>query len=121
MIAAVLTMVAKDLALLWRDRTGLLLIFVLPLVVAAPLGTIYSGGVNAVPPLTLLALDQDDTKASRDFLAALGLAGGVRLTKAANAAQGEATVRAGRAAAMLVLRLGFAQATCWSRRAPDTP
>jgi len=107
LIRAIPLIAAKDLVLLLRDRTALFWIFVLPVLVAIPLGSVFSGGLHALAPLAIQTLDQDDTAASRALLATLEATPGLKLSRAASVDAGDAEVRARRAAAVLVLRSGL--------------
>ncbi|MBL8704259.1 MAG: ABC transporter permease [Rhodospirillales bacterium] len=117
MIRAIPTIAAKDLVLLLRDRTALFWIFVLPVLVAIPLGAVFSGGLHALAPLAVQVLDQDDTAASRALLATLEATPGVKLARAASVDAGDAEVRLRRAASVLVLRPGLERAM--SARGPS--
>ena len=73
----------KDLALAVRDRTGLLLGFLLPIVLVGAFGFIFKvsfgkegGGMDRA---TLWVADEDGTDASRAFIAALREAATIRL------------------------------------------
>lgn len=67
----------KDLRLFFRDRTALLLTFLLPLVLGAVFGTAMGGmggsdgGGGSAARVDLAIEDLDDTEASRDLIAAL--------------------------------------------------
>jgi len=114
-IGAVVTVARKDLALLLGDRAALFCILVLPLLVAAPLGAVFAGGMLALAPLSIQAIDEDRTDASRAFFVTLESTPGVRVARAASLEAGRAAVRRGRAAAMLVARPGL-EAALASRR-----
>ena len=121
MIRAIPIIAAKDLVLLLRDRTALFWIFVLPVLVAIPLGAIFGGGLHALAPLAVQVLDQDDTAASRAFLTSLETTSALKLSRATSVDAGDAEVRARRAASVLVLRPGLERAL--SARGPmaDAP
>ncbi len=110
MIRAIPIIAAKDLVLLLRDRTALFWIFVLPVLVAIPLGAVFSGGLHALAPLAIQVLDQDDTAASRALLTTLESTPGLKLSRAASVDAGDAEVRSRRAASVLVLRPGLERA-----------
>lgn len=110
MIRAILLIAAKDLLLVLRDRAALFWLFVLPVLVAIPLGAVFSGGLHALAPLSVGLLDQDDTAASRALATTLEATPGLKLARAASVEVGDAEVRARRAAALLVLRPGLERA-----------
>lgn len=121
MIRAIPIVAAKDLVLLLRDRTALFWIFVLPVLVAIPLGAVFSGGLHALAPLAVQVLDQDDTAASRALLATLESTPALKLTRAASVDAGDAEVRSRRSASVLVLRPGLERALSARGPTADAP
>ena len=107
---AIATLAGKDLALLWRDRAALFWVFLFPIAVAILFGTMFGGGAKGTAALPLMALDRDNTQASRAFLKSLEKSPAVKLEMAKAAEAGEAAVRRGQVVALLVLRPGLEKA-----------
>lgn len=117
----------KDLALAVRDRTGLLLGFLLPIVLVGAFGFIFKvsfgkegGGMDRA---TLWVADEDGTDASRAFIAALREAATIRLRPAADDEPASrdalrAKVEGGDAHHALVIEKGFAEALAGERFPP---
>lgn len=103
MIRAVAILAGKDFALLWRDRPALFWTFVFPVLVAVVIGAMF-GGAPAPALVPVQVLDQGDAGRAR----MLDELPGIQAVRAENEQAGEAAVRAGRAAALVVLRPGGA-------------
>ncbi|MBK6941866.1 MAG: ABC transporter permease [Planctomycetes bacterium] len=117
----------KDLLLALRDRTGLLLGFLLPIVLVGAFGFIFKvsfgqdgGGMDRA---TLWVADEDGTDASRAFVAALRDAATIRLRpepgdEPATADALRTKVEAGDAHHALIVEKGFAEALTAERFPP---
>ncbi|MCC7049836.1 MAG: ABC transporter permease [Alphaproteobacteria bacterium] len=103
MIRAVAILAGKDFALLWRDRPALFWTVVFPVLVAVGVGAMF-GGAPATALIPVQVLDLGDAGRAR----MLDELPGVRAVRAESEPAGEAAVRAGRAAALVVLRPGEA-------------
>ncbi len=82
-----LAIARKDLRVYFRDRTGMALGFLLPLVLVAVFGfmmKLFVGQGDAFSRATLWVTDQDRSDASRDFLAALRQAETLKVRPAAD-------------------------------------
>lgn len=97
---AILTIAAKDLRLLARNRGHLVFTFVWPLVTALFFGTIFGGNGDDSGKIPVLLVDEDASEGSAALLAAVGRLSGV---------DAKATVE-GRAAALGAVRRGDATA-----------
>ncbi|MGK0263621.1 MAG: ABC-2 type transport system permease protein, partial [Planctomycetota bacterium] len=72
--SAAVLIARKDLNLYRRDRTGLLLGLLLPIVLVAVFGSVMKfafGGEGGMPRVTIWVCDEDDSAASQKFVAAL--------------------------------------------------
>jgi ABC-2 type transport system permease protein len=72
--SAAVLIARKDLNLYRRDRTGLLLGLLLPILLVAVFGSVMKfafGGEGGIPRVTIWVCDEDDTAASQKFIAAL--------------------------------------------------
>ena len=69
--SAALAIARKDLSLYLRDRTGLLLGLLLPVVLVAVFGSVMKlafGGEGGMPTVTLWVADDDNSAASKRFI-----------------------------------------------------
>jgi len=84
-MSAILAITRKDLKLMVRDKLGLFWILGFPLIYALFFGSIFSGvgggggGGNGSGGMTVLAVDEDASEASREFLKALDESSAVTL------------------------------------------
>ena len=82
-LAAAWLLAKKDLALFARDRTAMLLTFLLPIVLGTIFGTAMAGmsggGGGAAPTVELAVEDRDQSEASRALIAALERAKGLEV------------------------------------------
>jgi ABC-2 type transport system permease protein len=112
---AIWDLAVKDLLLLSRDKFGLFWVAVFPLMFALFFGAI-TGGTPGASPLRVAVVDDDQTDASRAFVALLEKSpaltvvrstgdGGPPLTRE----EARASVLKGKQAAYVVLKQGFAQ------------
>ncbi|MGK0204808.1 MAG: hypothetical protein ACI9S9_003894, partial [Planctomycetota bacterium] len=72
--SAAVLIARKDINLYRRDRTGLLLGLLLPILLVAVFGSVMKfafGGEGGIPRVTIWVCDEDDTAASQKFIAAL--------------------------------------------------
>jgi ABC-2 type transport system permease protein len=108
-MSAVLTLAAKDLRLLWRDRAGLFWVLGFPLAVAILFGAIFGGsggwGAGAMP---VALVDEAATEASRAFAARLARSDALEV-RAMGREEALAAVRRGRLVAYVVLEKGFGE------------
>lgn len=125
-LTTALAMARKDLRLYFRDRTGMALGFLLPIVLVIIFGFVMklvNGGDSGPSRATLWVVDQDGSEASRAFVAALRAAETLRVRPAADEpAVDEAHVRRdladGELHHALLLPAGFG-ATIAKRELPE--
>lgn len=111
MLNVVLALARKDLRLLMRVRAGLFFTFVWPLVVAILFGVVFGEQSRRTPSAVRIALvDEDNTDASRAFIARLEGSGDFIVTRATRD-DAETMVRRGQRAAYVVIRAGFGAAS----------
>lgn len=107
----ILALARKDLRVLTRVRSGLFFSFVWPLVVAILFGAVFSGqGTATTRAVTVAVVDQDDSAASRDFLARLEVSGDFVLDRLP-LEEAVTRVRRGQRAAYVVVAPGFGVAS----------
>lgn len=117
-LAASWLVAAKDLRAAFRDRTGLLLGFALPVALVLVFGFFFKfafQGETGLSSTTLWVADEDQSDASKDFIARIDASAMVRVQpKAGEAAETAASLRKkvedGEAHHALVVRSGFAAA-----------
>ena len=89
LLHSALTLARKDLRLFFRDRTAVLLTFLLPIVLGsvfgAAMGSMSGGERSAAPRIGLALEDRDDSAESRALIAALQRADGLRIDIVADA------------------------------------
>jgi ABC-2 type transport system permease protein len=61
----------KDLRLLWRDKFGMFWVLAFPLIMGLFFGSVFGGGGGNTAAMKIAIVDLDDSKASKDFAAAL--------------------------------------------------
>jgi len=115
----ILPIVRTAITALRRDRASLALSFVLPISFFAIFAIIFGGNRSTTPRVSLIMVDQDQSQASRDLVAALEREGSLRVTtvpparkgapapQAYTAATAEAAVKAGDVSVALVIPKGF--------------
>lgn len=110
-MGAILSMAAKDLRILARDRLGLFFTLVFPLVYAIFFGSIFSGmggdDEGGMSEIDVLVVDEDDSEESRAFFAALDATGSMRIIASGSRSEAEEAVRTGSKPAFLVAPPGF--------------
>ncbi|MEO6594757.1 MAG: ABC transporter permease [Planctomycetota bacterium] len=116
----------KDLALYFRDRTGLVLGILLPIALVTVFGMVMKfafGGGSGIPKVTLWVSDEDGSDGSRKFVDALRDVGMLSvLPKLGDDAQTAAALRAkvvdGEAHHALIVGKGFGAALAAGREPP---
>lgn len=106
---ALLALAGKDLMLLRRNRGHLFFTFVWPLVAALFFGTVFGGGGDDNGKITVRVVDEDQTPASAQLIAAVGRMEGVETTPATREA-GLDAVRHSKAAAVVIAPKGYGEA-----------
>ena len=106
MIRTALTIAAKDFRLFLRDRTGILLTFALPIVIATIFGAAMGsmGSREGLGKITILVEDLDASDKSRAFVAELTKSAGLNVKSEAGV---RARVADGKAAAALLIPSGY--------------
>jgi len=118
-MAPILTLAAKDLTLLWRDKAALFWVFLFPVAVAVLFGVMFGGGLKGASVLPIMALDLDGTPGSRAFLKSLEDSPALKVQRAADQAAGDDAVKRGQVVALLVAREGLDKAL--AGKAQDAP
>lgn len=105
----VITMAAKDLRLLIRDRMGLFFIAIFPVIYGIFFGAMFGNvGEAGSASLSVAVADEDQSDASRQFAKALEKTGSVKVTPAErNAAS--TMVRKGEQVAFIAIPKGFGE------------
>lgn len=103
---AILTLAAKDLRLLLRDRMGLFFIVVFPVIYGVFFGSMFGGGGGSSAKLNIAVADEDDTPASHRFVKDLDKSGSVALTSSTRDEAME-SVRLGKQTAFVAIPKGF--------------
>lgn len=106
-VAPVFALATKDLRVLTRVRSAMFFTFIWPLVVAVLFGTVFGeqdGGASSA--LRIAVVDEDDSAASRAFVAQLEASGDFAISRVGRG-EAEAMVRRGQRAAYLVIKRGF--------------
>lgn len=104
----ILAMAFKDIRLIFRDKPALFFVVGFPFIYATLLGFIFSGMQTETRSIEVVAVDEDETNASRAFIAALGNLEQIDLIYADHAA---ATDRVRRSQSVAYVRVpeGFAE------------
>jgi len=114
----ILPIVRTAITALRRDRASLALSFVLPISFFAIFAIIFGGNRSTTPKVSLIVVDQDQSQASRDLVAALGREESLSMRTAPPARKGEpsqpytaataeAAVKAGDVSVALIIPKGF--------------
>lgn len=106
---ALLALAAKDLKLLARNRGHLFFTFGWPLIAALFFGTVFGGNDDDNGKIKVLVVDEDQTPASGQLVAAVGRMEGVETAPATREA-GLDTVRHGKAVAVIIAPKGYGDA-----------
>jgi ABC-2 type transport system permease protein len=103
-------MAVKDLRILVRVRAGLFFTFVWPLVVSIMFGFVFAGGEQGQGRATLrmVAVDEDNTDGSREYLTRLEQSGDFAIDRATRS-EAEELVRRGERSAFVVIKPGFGE------------
>lgn len=96
---------------LWRDRAGLVLVFVLPPLVFVVFASVFSAGASGRLDIEVGVVDQIDSPDSQRLVYGLQQRLGGRLTRSPNVAALEDAIESGRADAGLVLQDDLAGTT----------
>ncbi|MCP3920721.1 MAG: ABC transporter permease [bacterium] len=109
MLASAWKIACKDTKQFWRDRTAVLLAIALPILLTtifgSAMGSMMGDGGGAPKKVRLWVEDLDQSPASREFVASLLAADGLRVEEHSEARKG---VRNGDVAAALVVPAGYA-------------
>lgn len=106
---AILTLAAKDLRLLMRDRMALFFLFVFPAVYGIFFGSMFGGmGEKGSATLSVAIADEDQSDASRQFIKALADSGSVEVTPLPRGEAAE-SVRRGKQLAFIAIPKGFGE------------
>lgn len=106
----ILTLAAKDLKLLLRDRSGFFFTFFWPIIMAMFFGSIFGGGSDGTNAIKLMVVDQDRSAVSALLLTSLEEAKELELISA-DLETANDSVRRGAVPAFLVIPEGFAEAS----------
>jgi len=102
----VITLAAKDLLLLWRDKFGLFWVAVFPLLFAVFFGSIFSMGSKGPSAISIALVDQDSTQESQAFVEKLSTMKELD-AKIVGFEDAKNMVRKGRVAAYVVVEEGY--------------
>jgi ABC-2 type transport system permease protein len=107
----ILALAAKDLRILLRVRAAVFFTFVWPVIVAVLFGAVFSAQARQEPrAITLVIVDDDQTDASRAFVAGLEKSGDFAIVRAGRA-EAETMVRRGQRSAYVAINAGFGAAS----------
>ena len=98
----------KDLRILLRVRSGLFFTFVWPVVVAVMFGFVFAAQSQGPPVMRVAVVDEDNSEASRAYVAKLESSGDFVVDRASRA-DAEAMVRRAQRSAFIVIKPGFGQ------------
>ena len=111
-MAEIWALACKDLKLLVRDKAGLFFTFFFPVLYAIFFGVIFGGMSSGGGGQTrIIVVDQDNSDASREFVASLDEDSRLAVEPMADRALAEASVRKGNRTAFLVVPEGFGSAS----------
>ncbi len=108
-MSEILAMAMKDLRILARDRVGVFFVVVFPFLYALFIGSIFSTGSRGGGGFDVVVADEDNTDASRAFIAKLDENKSVKVVPATRE-DAAREVRLGHASAYLVVPAGFGAA-----------
>lgn len=103
---SIIALAIKDLRILLRVRSGLFFTFVWPVVVAVLFGFVFSAQSQGPPVMRVVIVDEDNTEASRAYVAKLESSGDFVVDRASRA-DAEAMVRRAQRSAFVVIKPGF--------------
>jgi ABC-2 type transport system permease protein len=107
---AILAIAQKDLRILFRLRSGIFFTFLWPLLVAILFGVMFSGPGEQAAKTRIAVVDEDNTAASRDFIAHLEKGGAFDILRTGRE-DAALLVRQGKQTAAVVFFRGFGQAS----------
>ena len=109
---SVIALALKDLLILVRVRSGFFFTFIWPVVVAVMFGLIFAGqqAQGGARALRIVVVDEDNTDASRAYIARLQASGDFAIDSVSRA-DAENLVRRGQRAAFVVIKPGFGAAS----------
>jgi ABC-2 type transport system permease protein len=107
---AVLALARKDIRVLMRVKSGMFFTFVWPLVVAILFGVVFGGNQSGPGKIRIAVVDEDDSEASREFVARLEASTDFA-AHPADRSGAETMVRRGQRAAYVVIKRGFGEAS----------
>ncbi len=105
----IFTLAAKDIKLMVRDKAGFFFTFIFPIIIAVLFGSVFSSG-GGTRTFTVLAVDEDNTGPSAEFLETLNNASEINITKSERTGA-EESVRKGKYVAFVALKKGFGEAS----------
>ena len=104
---SIIALAIKDLRILLRVRSGLFFTFVWPVVVAVLFGFVFSEQSQSAPrALRVVVVDEDNTDASRAYVAKLESSGDFAVDRASRV-EAEDMVRRAQRSAFIVIKPGF--------------
>jgi ABC-2 type transport system permease protein len=108
---AILTLAAKDLRLLWRDRMGLFWVLAFPLIYASAFGAIIGGGLGGgMRKMSVAVADQDGSEESRALVERLKKSDALNVRDLGRD-EARDLVRRGKLTAYIVIREGMGEST----------
>jgi ABC-2 type transport system permease protein len=106
---SIIALAIKDLRILLRVRSGLFFTFIWPVVVAVLFGFVFSEQSQSTPrALRVVIVDEDNTDASRAYVAKLESSGEFEIDRASRV-EAENMVRRAERSAFIVIKPGFGQ------------
>lgn len=106
-LRAVLVLAWKDLRLLLRDRAGLVVTLVFPLIYAFFIGVVLADRSGTNRPLSILVLDEDQSAASEELIRRLETAPELIVATVGSPERATAEMESGRAVATVLIPSGF--------------
>jgi ABC-2 type transport system permease protein len=87
-MSVILSLVAKDFRLFWKDKIAVLVSFLVPMVLMTIFGLVFGGGGGS-GAITVMVVDQSQTAASRQMVEALQSEGGLNVVTTVAVREGE--------------------------------
>ncbi|MGE0434404.1 MAG: ABC transporter permease [Planctomycetota bacterium] len=103
---AIITIALNDLRSMLRQRTDAFFIFIFPVLYALFFTVVLGGGGGKMQPIKLIVVDEDDTAASHDFVAALEKSDALKIEMADRDTAHE-DVRTGKRVGYVLIEKGF--------------
>ena len=110
-MSAILTLAAKDLRLLLRDRVGFFFTFFFPLLYSIFFGVLFAGTNKGPSAIPVVVVNEDRTPATDEFIASLRKTSSLAVDLADSRATAADLVRKGNQAAYVVIPPGFGEAS----------